>query len=94
MVDIEFEWDPAKAEANSHKHGVTFPEAATLFGDPLARTRTDPRRSVGEERLVTLGRSRQGRLLVVAHTERGETIRIISARPATARERRQYAETG
>ena len=93
-MDIVFEWDPTKAETNAHKHDVTFTEAATVFGDPLARTRADPRHSVGEERLVTLGQSRQGRLLVVAHTERGETIRIISARPATAHERRQYAISG
>jgi uncharacterized DUF497 family protein len=68
-------------------------EAATVFGDPLARTRTDPRYSTGEHRLVTLGQSRQARMLVVSHTERGAAIRIISARLATPRERRTYAES-
>lgn len=92
-MDLEFEWDPSKAEANERKHGVSFLEAATVFGDPLARTRTDPRHSIGERRLVTLGQSRQARMLVVSHTEQGEEIRIISARLATPRERRTYAES-
>lgn len=92
-MDLEFEWDPDKAEANERKHGVSFIEAATVFGDPLARTRTDPRHSIGEQRWVTLGQSRQMRMLVVSHTERGEAIRIISARLATPRERRTYAES-
>lgn len=92
-MDLEFEWDADKAEANERKHGVSFIEAATVFGDPLARTRADPRHAVGEHRLVTLGQSRPGRMPVVSHTERGVAIRIISARPATPRERRTYAES-
>lgn len=92
-MDLEFEWDPDKAKANERKHGVSFIEAATIFGDPLARTRTDPRNSIGEQRLATLGQSQQARMLVVSHTDRGAAIRIISARLATPRERRTYAES-
>ena len=92
-MDFGFEWDPDKAEANERKHGVTFDEAGTVFGDPFARTRLDPLHSIGEERWVTLGQSEQGRLLVVVHTDEGEIIRIISARPATGHERRTYAES-
>ena len=89
-MDIEFEWDPAKAESNARKHDVTFPEAATAFGDPLSVTVRDPRHSLGEERFVLFGRTDRGRLLAVMHTERGGSIRIISARPVTPRERREY----
>jgi len=87
-----FEWDPEKAEANARKHGVSFLEAATAFGDPFAITIDDVRHSVNEERFALLGRSERGRLLVVMHTERGHAIRIISARPATPRETRKYEE--
>jgi uncharacterized DUF497 family protein len=82
-MDLEFEWDPDKAEANQHKHGVSFIEAATVFGDPLARTRTEPRHSIDEQRWVTLGESRQMKMLGVSHTEREGRIRKISARRAT-----------
>lgn len=92
-MDLEFQWDPEKAETNERKHGVNFIEAATVFGDPLARTRLDPRQAIGEDRFVTLGQSQQARMLVVAHTERQTAIRIISARLATPRERRTYAES-
>ncbi|HWK90154.1 MAG TPA: BrnT family toxin [Longimicrobium sp.] len=92
-MDFGFEWDPEKARSNERKHGVTFDEAQTAFGDPFARTRPDPLHSREEYRWVTLGQSEQGRLLVVVHTDRGETIRIISARPATGREWRTYAES-
>ena len=88
-----FEWDPEKAEANERKHGVSFGEASTVFGDPYARTRPDPLHSFEEDRWVTLGYSEQGRLLVVVHTDRGEMIRLISARLATGGERRTYAES-
>lgn len=74
------------------KHKVSFDEAATVFGDPLGRIADDPRHSAGEERLVLLGLSRRRRLLVVMFTERGEVIRLISARKATHRERRMYEE--
>ena len=87
-----FTWDPAKAEANEWKHGVSFDEAKTAFGDPLSVTVDDERHSADEPRLVLFGRSDAGRLLAVMHTERGPSIRIISARPATRRERREYEE--
>jgi uncharacterized DUF497 family protein len=72
---LQFEWDPAKAAENHAKHGVSFEEAATVFRDTLSQTGQDPDHSVGEERFVTFGVSTSGRLLVVAHTERGDTIR-------------------
>ena len=87
-----FEWDAEKAEANFAKHRVTFAEAATAFADPRHRLMTDPDHSVAEVRWLLLGLSAQARLLVVAHTERGDRIRLISARVATARERRAYAQ--
>jgi len=89
---LRFEWDPAKAAENLAKHGVSFEEAATVFRDPLSATGSDPDHSLGEERFITFGVSRGGRLLVIAHTERGDTIRIISARPVTPGERRIYEE--
>ena len=87
---MQFTWDPAKAEKNLLTHGVSFQEATTVFGDPLAGTIPDPDHSVGEERLVTMGQSSTGQLLVVCHVEQGDTIRIISARRATAHERKDY----
>jgi uncharacterized protein len=89
-MELEFEWDPEKAEANERKHGVGFPEAASAFADPLSITVTDPRHSIEEERFVLFGRSYRGRLLAVMHTERGDAIRIISARLLTSRERKEY----
>ena len=89
---MEFEWDEKKARANEQKHGVSFHEAATVFGDPLAITFTDPDHSRGEPRLLTFGISQFTRLLVVSHTERGMRTRVISARLATKRERRIYEE--
>jgi uncharacterized protein len=89
---LRFEWDSAKAAANLAKHGVSFREAATVLRDPLAETGPDPDQSLDEERFVTFGVSTGGRLLVVAHTDRGDTIRIISARRATAAERTIYEE--
>jgi uncharacterized protein len=89
---LEFEWDTRKAVSNLAKHGVSFEEAATVFGDPLGRIVADPRHSVEEQRLVLLGLSRDGRLLVVMFVDRGEAIRIISARGPTRRERRDYGE--
>jgi uncharacterized DUF497 family protein len=86
------EWDPAKAAANLRKHGVSFEEAATALADDLAVTGVDPDHSRGESRFVTFGVSSAGRLLVVAHTERGDRLRVISARSATKRERRIYEE--
>lgn len=89
---MRFTWDPSKAEANLRKHGVSFEEASTSFRDPLSVTGADPDHSVGENRLITFGESVAGRLLVVAHTERGAVIRIFSARRATRPERKIYEE--
>ena len=89
---LRFVWDAGKATANERKHGVGFPEATTVFDDPLSVTIPDPTHSVGEQRFLLLGTSRQERLLVVAHSESGDSIRIISARRATRRERRAYEE--
>ena len=87
---MEFEWDPAKAAANLTKHGVTFSEASTIFGDPFEVTVPDPVHSEGEARLLSLGRSAESRLLVVAYTERAGRIRIIHARVAAAKECNAY----
>jgi uncharacterized DUF497 family protein len=89
---LRFEWDAIKAASNLAKHGVSFEEAATVFRDPLSATSEDPDHSLGEERLISFGVSVSGRLLVVAHTDRRDTIRIISARPASAGERKIYEE--
>ncbi len=91
-MGLTFEWDDEKAERNLQKHGVTFEEASTVFGDPLARTIHDPLHSEEEDRYVNLGQSQRGRLLVVVFTDREERIRIISARVATRRERKKYEE--
>ena len=87
---MRFEWDPQKAKQNLKKHGVSFEEALTVFFDPLSATFDDPDHSVGEYRNITIGLSSHGRLLVVAHTEEKESLRIISARPATAHERKKH----
>lgn len=87
---IEFEWDAAKAEANLRKHGVSFEEAATAFSDTLSTTISDPLHSEREARYVLLGRTSTGRLVVVVHVDRGVRVRLISARLATRRERKQY----
>ncbi|MCC5900178.1 MAG: BrnT family toxin [Phormidium sp. BM_Day4_Bin.17] len=89
---MEFEWSPNKAQLNVDKHGVSFPEAATVFNDPLSVTFPDPDHSIGENRYVIIGLSQYEQLLVVAHTDRGEKVRIISARKATRQERRFYEE--
>jgi uncharacterized DUF497 family protein len=89
---MKFTWDAIKAVLNHQKHGVEFDEAATVFGDPLAGTFPDADHSIGESRLITVGRSCAGRLLVIAHTENAEEVRIISARPATAHERKAYEQ--
>jgi hypothetical protein len=89
---MEFEWDPDKAAVNDKKHGVTFLEAATIFGDPLALTFVDPDHSVNEQRYLTFGLSRFGRLLIVSHTDRDGRIRIISARVMTRQEVNIYEE--
>jgi hypothetical protein len=85
---VAFEWDPKKAASNFKKHGIDFADAATVFGDELGVTIPDPH--AAEERFVTIGADALGRLLVVVYVWRGETIRIISARRATRRERKEY----
>jgi uncharacterized protein len=90
---LEFEWDLSKAATNLADHEVSFDEAVTAFEDPLSLTIEDPDHSEHEERLILLGRSRNNRLLVVVHTEREGRIRLISARPATRRERRDYEQS-
>lgn len=89
---MNFEWDPSKAAKNRRKHGVSFHEAATAFGDPLALSYQDPDHSDQEQRFITIGMSNAGRLLIVAHAERGDRIRIISARRATQTEQEQYEQ--
>ena len=92
-----FAWDPAKAAANRRKHGVSFEQATGVFRDPLALSRYDEDHGEGEERWVTLGVNETGSLLVVSHTfeelsEQEARVRLISAREATAHERRQYED--
>lgn len=89
---MHFEWDPDKAAANLEFHAVSFEEAATVFGNPLSVTFYDPDHSEDEDRYLTFGESDDNRLLVVVHTDREESIRIISARPTTRREKQQYDE--
>jgi uncharacterized DUF497 family protein len=91
-VELTFEWDPKKAEANLAKHGVGFPEAATIFGAPLARTIYDNEHSDIEDRYVTIGYSEQNRLIVAGHTDREDRVRIITARPASTRERQEHEQ--
>jgi len=89
---MRFEWDSRKAAANLKKHGVTFQEAATVFGDPLAITFQDPDHSDEEERQMTYGLSQQMRLIVVSHTQRKDQMRIINARLMDRKERVIYEE--
>jgi uncharacterized protein len=91
-MGLEFEWDNDKARRNSKKHGVSFEEASTVFADPLSSTIHDPTHSDDEDRYVILGESTRRRLLVVAFTDREDRIRIISARVATRKERKDYEE--
>ena len=91
-MGLLFEWDPKKARLNVKMHDISFDEASTAFRDPLSQTIDDPLHSEDEERFVLIGRSIQGRLLVIVHTERGDRIRIISARLATSKERSKYEE--
>ncbi len=89
---MEFEWDPRKAQINQQKHGIAFTEAATVFGDDFATTVPDPDHSDDEFRYITIGWSNRRRLLIVAHTNRSDRVRIISARELTKTERKQYEE--
>lgn len=87
---MEFEWDPRKAAQNLRKHKVSFAEATTIFGDDLSTTVYDPDHSLDEDRYITVGWSNRRRFLMVSHTERGDRIRIISARELTRAERKTY----
>lgn len=90
---MEFEWDQSKAIGNEEKHGISFSEATTVFGDPLELTIADPDHSMGEYRFLSIGRSSFGNLLVVSYTEREENyIRVISARRATKYEQKHYEQ--
>ena len=89
---MDFEWDPEKAEDNLAKHGVSFAEATEIFGDDLSSTAADPEHSHGERRYLIFGRSRSDKYLVVSFTERGDTLRLISARAMTRRERKAYEQ--
>lgn len=87
-----FEWDSRKSAINLRKHGVSFADAGTVFGDEFAITFPDPDHSDQEDRYITIGWSNLHRLLMVAHTDRGEKIRIVSARELTKAERKEYEE--
>ena len=89
---MNYDWNAPKAAANVAKHGVTFEEAGSVFGDPLAYTFSDPDHSQGQERFLTFGLSINQRILTVSHIEHAQGIRIISAREATAHERKTYQE--
>jgi uncharacterized protein len=89
---VKFEWDPNKAALSLREHGVSFEEAASVFGDPLAGTIADPLHSTDEARFVTIGMTPEQRLIVVVHTDRDDRIRIISARPATRAETKKHEE--
>ena len=89
---MNFDWDPKKATVNLRKHGVTFNEAVMIFADPLSITSHDPDHSITEHRFITVGLDQSGRVLMVSHTDRGDTIRIISARRTTRQERKYYEE--
>ena len=92
-MPLSFEWDQGKARANLSKHGVSFEEATTVFGDPLSLTIPDPAHSQTEDQFIIVGQSHRQRLLVVVHTERGDNVRIISVRRASRRERKNYEES-
>ncbi len=87
---MQFEWDREKEKPNIRRHGVSFDEAVTVFYALLSATFDDPDHSIGEHRLIPIGFSSHERLFVVSHTERGNAIRIVSARPATAQERKRH----
>jgi uncharacterized DUF497 family protein len=89
---MRFSWYPKKAASNLNKHGISFEEAATVFGDPLSDTFPDPDHSLEEYRFVIIGSSESGKILVVAHTDDGELVRLISAREVTYGERKSYEE--
>jgi uncharacterized DUF497 family protein len=89
-METEFEWDPGKADANQQKHGIDFGEAMSVFADPLLAIQSDHEHSHDEERFIALGMSDLHRLVVVVYTQRGNRVRIISARKPTRREVKSY----
>src|SRR5690349_15281107 len=89
---MAFEWDPNKAKLNLRRHGISFTEAATVFDDPLSDTSPDPDHSTDEDRFIIIGMSDRSRLLMVSHADRGDHIRIISARDLTRSEREDYEQ--
>ncbi|MDQ2931272.1 MAG: BrnT family toxin [Gemmatimonadota bacterium] len=91
-MPLQFSWDGRKAAVKNRKHDISFSEAATAFRDPQSMTISDPDHSADEQRFLLIGRTCKQRLVVVAHVERGEITRIISARPAGRRERKTYEE--
>jgi len=92
-LSLKFEWDGNKADLNIKKHGISFEEASTVMSDTLSITIPDPLQPANEERLVTIGQSDKHHLLVVVHTERCDVIRLISARQASAHERKRYEKS-
>ncbi len=92
-MGLKFEWDRRKSILNIKKHGVSFEDAATAFGDPLSVTIHDPKHSNDEDRFLLLGETQDKKLVVVAHTDRKDTIRLINARPATRQERKDYEKS-
>jgi uncharacterized protein len=92
-MGLKFEWDRRKAVLNIKKHGVSFEDAATAFRDPLSVTIHDPKHSDDEDRFLLLGETQDKKLVVVAHTDRKDTIRLINARPATRQEREDYEKS-
>jgi len=92
MTDLAFAWDPAKAATNLRKHGVSFDEASSVFRNPLAKILAEPTRHEGEDRAIMIGHSDRGRMLLVVFTEQAGRPRIIGAREASRRERREYEE--
>lgn len=91
-IDLDFDWDEDKAAANVKKHGISFEEAKTVFGDPFSVTIDDPAHSANEYRFVDIGTSPSGMILTVAYAERGQKVRLISCRKATKAERKIYEE--
>jgi hypothetical protein len=92
-MPLIFEWDPGKAKSNRRKHGVSFEEACTIFGDSLSISIPDGTHSKEEARSLTIGRSNLGNLLVVAHADSETSVRLISARRSTRSERKEYEES-
>jgi len=92
VLSLTFEWDQTKDKLNIKKHGVSFEEASTIFGDPFSLTIFDEGHSLREDRFITVGKSYKGKIIVVVHADRRTNVRIISARPATRQEKKQYTE--